>query len=197
MSMRLRRLASDFEKIQTEFAGHKHVKVVPISGNPPEKFRVTYFLKSLRWDDQLNCPVENMKHEVEIYLPQDYPRNKPQCLIYTPIFHPNFSANQQPNIICIGDHWAAGNSLVDVVMQIGEMLQFQTYNVRSPLNAVAARWALVNEKFFPIGQVDLYLPEPEVELIETAPPIPQLDDLEIDLKPAQDNQDGLLEINCK
>ena len=208
MSMRLRRLMSDYEKIRSEFAGHRFITVTPVAGNPPERYRIVYRLTSLRWDEGLDRPVELGRHEVEIYLPQDYPRNTPQCLIHTPIFHPNFSANHSPNIVCIGDHWAAGNSLVDVIIKIGEMLQFRTYNVRSPLNAIAARWALENVRFFPIGKIDLYQPEPDVELGEAVPAAPEEEPeptpvvvkpadpgLEIELTPGKPGED--LEISLK
>ena len=164
MSARLRRLYSDYERIQNEFARHRYIKIVDVNGNPPERYRILYNVKSLCWDEHANRPFENSRHEVEIYLPQDYPREKPQCTIHTPIFHPNFSSNHSPNIICIGDYWAASNSLTDVIVQIGEMLQFQTYNIKSPLNAMAARWALENGEYLPVGNVDLYQPEPDVQI---------------------------------
>jgi hypothetical protein len=51
------------------------------------------------------------------------------------------------------------------------MIQFQLYNVRSPLNAVAARWVAQNESIFPIGNVELFQAEPEVALtVEAAKP---------------------------
>ena len=163
MSVRLRRLMSDYEKICSELTGHRYIKLEQVVGNPPERYKLVYKLKSLRWDNTVNRPVELERHEVEIYLPQDYPRNKPQCTINTPIFHPNFSANHTPNMICISDHWAASNRLVDVIVQIGDMLQFRSYNIKSPLNAEAARWALQNESYLPIGNIDPYQPEPEVK----------------------------------
>ena len=164
MSPRLRRLYSDYERIQNEFSRHRYIKILKADGNPPERYRILYNVKSLCWDEQTNRPVENNRHEVEIYLPQAYPREKPQCTIYTPIFHPNFSSNHAPNIICIGDYWAASSSLSDVIVRIGEMVQFQAYNIKSPLDAMAARWALENGNLLPVGNVDLYQPEQEVQI---------------------------------
>lgn len=160
MNIRQRRLISDYEKIREEFARHRHIRVQPQGQSPYEKYQITYFVKSLCWDDQRNCPIERGQHEVEIYLTQDYPRGKPQCTISTPIFHPNFGART----ICIGDYWAASSSLADTIIKIGEMLQFRDYNPKSPLNAAAARWAIENRSFLPVGKVDLYTPEPDVEI---------------------------------
>jgi hypothetical protein len=81
----------------------------------------------------------------------------------TPVFHPNFGPNPGDEI-CIGDFWTPAQTLVDIVAKIGEMLQFQNYNVRSPLNAVAARWVAQNEGIFPVGDVDLFQAEPEISL---------------------------------
>lgn len=44
------------------------------------------------------------------------------------------------------------------------MIQYQSYNPKSPLNAVAAMWASRNEGMFPVGNVDLYQPEPDIVL---------------------------------
>ncbi|MEI6287549.1 MAG: ubiquitin-conjugating enzyme E2 [Bacillota bacterium] len=185
MSIRLRRLMSDYDKIRNEFAGHKYIKFIPMGGNPPERYRIVYNVTGLVWDDRQNCPVELQRHEVEIYLPNEYPRGKPLFVIHTPIFHPNFSANRVPNQICVGDHWAASSSLADQIVKVGEMLQYRDYNVKSPLNAMAARWALENEKYLPVGKIDLFQAEPEVELSDmTAEPEKKAeaeDDLDIAL----------------
>ena len=60
----------------------------------------------------------------------------------TPIFHPNIA----PHAICIGDHWSAGEPLASIMARIGEMIAYQSYNTKSPLNGEAARW--VKEKYF-------------------------------------------------
>ncbi len=75
----------------------------------------------------------------------------------TEIFHPNFSSK-----VCIADHWAAGESLADIIVQIGQMIQFQRYNSKSPLNQEAARWTVNNMHLLPAGNVDLYQAEPDI-----------------------------------
>ena len=49
----------------------------------------------------------------------------------------------------VGDHWTAGERLVDLVVRIGEMLAYQAYNIRSPLDARAAMWADLNPDKLP------------------------------------------------
>ena len=186
MSARLRRLAADYEKILNEAAGHKYIKIEPLGPHPPERYLVTYLVKGLKWDKKANRPVEINRHQVEIYLTDSYPREKPLCEIKTEIFHPNF---RNQGSVCIGDHWAAGETLWDVIVQIGEMIQYQSYNPKSPLDAQAAQWSRANEHLLPIGKVDLYQPDPEVEIgLEAAPSLDD-DDLDITLISASDNKD--------
>jgi predicted Zn finger-like uncharacterized protein len=72
----------------------------------------------------------------------------------SPVFHPNIA----PHAICVGDHWGAGESLESIVIRIGEMLAYQSYNVKSPLNGEAARWVEQNKHRIPLDPVNL-LPE--------------------------------------
>ncbi|HHV16071.1 MAG TPA: ubiquitin-conjugating enzyme E2 [Gelria sp.] len=186
MSARLRRLAADYEKILNEAAGHKYIKIEPLGPHPPERYLVTYNVKGLKWDKKANRPVEINQHQVEIYLSESYPREKPLCEIKTEIFHPNF---QNRGSVCISDYWAAGETLWDVIVQIGEMIQYQNYNPKSPLDARAAKWARANEHLFPVGKVDLYQPDPEVEIgVEVAASMDD-DDLDITLFPSKNNKD--------
>ena len=64
----------------------------------------------------------------------------------TPIFHPNID----PATICVGDHWTAGERLVDLAVRIGEMIAYQAYNIQSPLDAEAAMWADLNAAKLPV-----------------------------------------------
>lgn len=162
MNARLRRLYADSQKIQDEFTGHPHIEVVPLLGDPPEAYQITYHVTGLRLDRATNRPVRIREHRARIYLHQNYPREKPKCVMDTDIFHPNIGP-----YICIDDYWAAGESIADVIIQIGEMIQYRNYNTKSPLNAVAARWAEQNRSLLPVGDVDLYQPEIEIDLLGT------------------------------
>jgi len=42
-----------------------------------------------------------------------------------------------------------------LVVRIGEMICFQSYNIKSPLNAKAAAWAELNQERLPLFQGDL------------------------------------------
>lgn len=152
MTARMRRLLSDFEQVKKDFAGHKNIIVTPIGDEPPEKYHVTYFVNGIYLLP--DGRIETLsRHEIEITLHADYPRYKPICKILTPIWHPNFRDGQ----ICIGDIWGAGESLTDIIINIGDMIQYRSWNSYSPLSADAAKWAMENKHLFPVGNIDLYI----------------------------------------
>lgn len=152
MTARMRRLASDFEQVKKDFAGHKNILVTPIGGEPPEKYHVTYFVNGIYLLP--DGRIETLgRHEVEITLHADYPRYKPICRILTPIWHPNFRDGQ----VCIGDIWGAGESLSDIIINIGDMIQYKSWNSYSPLSADAAKWAMDNRHLFPVGNAELHI----------------------------------------
>jgi len=154
-SVRLRRLQADFEKLSAYAQRHPRVRLVQVEGQPPEKYQVEFQLRSVNQkDDQL---THINRHLVEISIPRNYPRMPPQCRMLTPVFHPNIA----PHAICIGDHWNAGEPLWSMVMRIGEMLAYQSYNTMSPLNGEAARWVEENEASMPLDPVPLYVDQPQ------------------------------------
>ena len=152
MTARMRRLLADYEQIKKDFAGHKNIIVTPVGDELPEKYHVTYFVNGIYLlpDGRIDTLS---RHEVEITLHADYPRYKPICKILTPIWHPNFRDGQ----ICIGDIWGAGESLTDIIVNIGDMIQYRSWNSYSPLSADAAQWAMENKHLFPVGNIDLYI----------------------------------------
>lgn len=133
------------------FANSPHIRVISTEGSPPELYRLAYKVNSLDRGKKPNQPVPRQLHEVEIQLTSEYPRISPKCRMLTPIFHPNID----PTTICVGDHWAAGERLVDLAVRIGEMLAFQAYNIKSPLDAEAAMWADLNADKLPTDTSDL------------------------------------------
>jgi ubiquitin-protein ligase len=146
MNIRTRRLTRDYEKIVKELSGSDCVKVEAVAGNPPNHYRVTYYLNGLMWDKESNTTVPIDEHVLDIYLPIGYPKLAPRCVMKTPIWHPNIG-----DYVCIGDYWSAGVTLVDIIAHIGDMIQYKSYNLRSPVDKAAALWAQRNAKSFPLG----------------------------------------------
>ncbi len=147
---RLRRLSADHQRVQELFETHARIRLVDSEGNPPEKYTFEFQVQSLVPTTGDGFETGTV-HRAEVFLPMDYPRRPPFCRMITPVYHPNID----PQKICIGDHWSAGQSLAQLVIRIGEMLCYQSYNVKSPLNAQAAAWAEQNMASLPLERIDL------------------------------------------
>jgi ubiquitin-protein ligase len=150
MNVRIKRLQADYKQVVFAFKEHPHIRLLHTEGNPPEKYTFEINVTSLVPSQDDNFSVGSA-HKVEVYLPVDYPRRTPFCRMITPVFHPNIA----PDKICIGDHWSAGQSVVQLLVHIAEMLCYQSYNVKSPLNAKAALWVQQNISNLPLQRADL------------------------------------------
>ncbi len=150
MSIHLRRLQADLASVTAAFTDHPYIRLVGHEGTPPDRYTFAFTVAGLGLD-AANQPVPAGEHRAEVFLPLDYPRRPPFCRMTTPVFHPNID----PQKICIGDHWSAGQSLSTLVAMIAEMLCFQSYNVKSPLNAAAAAWAEEHRARLPLQSGNL------------------------------------------
>ena len=126
-----------------------------MEGSPPEKYRLEYHVRGLMRGPG-GTPVVREEHLAEIQLTREYPRQSPKCKMLTPIFHPNI----EPAAICVGDHWTAGERLLDLIVRIGELIAYQAYNIKSPLDGEAAMWADQNSRLLPVDNRELRPPEP-------------------------------------
>jgi len=150
MNRRLIRLYNDYKEVTELIGDHPYIEIQDVKGDPPERYLINYKIKGLVQNRKEI--IEKDSHLCEIILSGDYPRQEPICrLISMVVFHPNIA----PNKVCIADHWAAGESLSDVIIRIGEMICYQNYNIKSPLNGEAAKWAEENIRRFPIDNANL------------------------------------------
>jgi ubiquitin-protein ligase len=148
-TVRLRRLQADFDKVREYITRHPRLQLIQTEGTPPERYQLEYRIRGLRQTADDLSVVKS--HMVEISLPLNYPRTPPQCRMLTPVFHPNIA----PHAICIGDHWSPGEPLWSIVARIGEMIAYQSYNTKSPLNGEAARWVDQHLDELPLDPVSM------------------------------------------
>lgn len=151
LPMRTRRLMADAQQMKETFEKSAIIQIRSAVGDPPEEYVIDYQVRGLE-RGKGGQPVARDQHAVRIQLTSDYPRLSPACRMITPVFHPNID----PATICVGDHWAAGERLVDLVVRIGEMLGYQAYNIKSPLDAEAAMWADLNTLKLPTDSRDMH-----------------------------------------
>jgi predicted Zn finger-like uncharacterized protein len=153
-TLRLRRLQADYDRLKQILSAHPRIRLTNAEGDPPERYELEYRVRGMRQRGDEITPAE--RHKVEIVLPVDYPRLPPQCRMLTPVFHPNIA----PHAICVGDHWNAGEPIWSIVTRIAEMIAFQSYNVKSPLNGEAARWVESNVDKLPTDDASFLLSAP-------------------------------------
>jgi len=127
---------------------------IDFNGLPPERYKVTYLCNSLIWVNGNNKPSICGRHELEIYLHKDYPRRPPALKWMTNIFHPNILSPQKNGGVCIGS-WTAAETLDNLCLRIGEMLQFKNYSLFDPLDVEAANWVGQNLHLLPIDTRNL------------------------------------------
>ena len=150
MNPRIRRLTADYKQMSAAFDQHPYIRITGVQGNPPERYAFQLNVRGLVPGDNGSF-AESQAHTAEVFLPLDYPRRPPLCRMTSPVFHPNID----PQKICIGDHWNAGQALPQLIVRIAEMITYQSYNVKSPLNASAAAWAEINIHKLPLVAKDL------------------------------------------
>lgn len=143
-SLRVRRLIADAELMRKTFAKTPNIQIAATEGSPPEVYRIAFNVVGLDRDAKGKV-IQRNQHVAEIRLGADYPRLPPVCRMITTVFHPNIDTAS----VCIGDHWTAGERLVDLVIRLAEMLAYQAYNIRSPLDGEAAMWADLNGEKLP------------------------------------------------
>jgi len=154
---RLRRLQADYESVRRLVNCHPRIRIEGVMGNPPERYRLVLTVDTLR---QVGRELRTVSESrLEVMLPRGYPRDAPVCRMLTPVFHPNIA----PHVVCIGDHWTAAESLDLMIQRVGEMLAYQSYNTKSPLNGEAARWVDENVQRLPIDAREFFMDLREAE----------------------------------
>ncbi len=163
---RIRRLKLDHEQLVKRLAGWPVIRIAGTAGMPPEIYRFQYLLRGL-YIAADGSILERNEHLLEVNLSLGYPRRAPQCRMLTPVFHPNFDDSS----VCIGDFWAASESLDDLIIRIGRMIAYQEYNTKSPLNGLAAKWAAQNTHLLPVDPRPVAPPlEAEAPAAASSPP---------------------------
>ncbi len=169
-SPRMRRLRADYDLMQELAARSDMISFVaqsPRPNLPPERYIVTFKCKSIGNVDRQGNPIYSDRHQVEIYLHNQYPQRWPGMKWMTPIWHPNI--NHLNGSVCIdAAWWTASRSLDRLVIMLGEMLQYKNYHDDPtkppfPWDPEAARWSREYRKthpnIFPVDTRELLRPE--------------------------------------
>ncbi|MFB2876468.1 ubiquitin-conjugating enzyme E2 [Floridanema aerugineum] len=149
MSVREKRLQNDFQALSEMVSNSGGtLAIVSKNGNPPYQYVIEYRCRGIE-RLQGNEPVFRDTHRVEISLGSNYPKEQPDAKFLTSIFHPNVYQNLN---ICLGSQWTMAETLPELIIRIGKIIQYATdiTNLNSPANAVAKTWAASNMRRFPV-----------------------------------------------
>lgn len=169
-SPRMRRLWADYKLMQELAARSDLIEFDAKSarpGLPPERYIVTFKCKGIHSVDRQGNPKIASRHQVEIYLHNQYPQRWPGMKWLTPIWHPNI--NHINGTVCIdAAWWTASRSLDWLVIMIGEMVQYKNFHDDPtqppfPWDPEAARWCrdyrTKHPEAFPVDKRELLRPE--------------------------------------
>ncbi len=169
-SPRMRRLRGDYERMR-ELEGRTSLISFEAQsihkGVPPERYIVSFRCKSIVGVSRRGDPIYGEKHQVEVYLHNQYPQRWPGLKWLTPIWHPNI--NHINGSVCIdAAWWTAARSLDRLIVMLGEMLQYKNFHDDPtkppfPWDPEAARWCRSYRKkhpnAFPVDKRELLRPE--------------------------------------
>lgn len=169
-SPRTRRLWGDYQLMQDLASRSELIEFTTKSvrpGFPPETYIITYKCKGIIGVDRQGRPQFGERHQVEIYLHNQYPQRWPGMKWLTPVWHPNI--NHINGTVCIdAAWWTASRSLDRLVLMIGEMVQYKNFHDDPtkppfPWDPEAARWSRAyreeHPNVFPVDRRELLLPE--------------------------------------
>ena len=135
MAIATEQLEAINQEITQNFTDHPHITVIPVDGNPPDKYEVTYRVEGYQKTNEGEVEKTG-SHTIAISIPFGYPHFPPSCKPKSPVFHPDFD----PAAICIGDYWEKNRSIVDLISHIGEMITGAHYSTTNAFNEEAANW---------------------------------------------------------
>ena len=145
-NIRATRLRNDHSRIRDLINRSEFIHIVSTEGDPPEKYIIRYTCKGVERITPNNQPVLRETHDVQVYLHSEYPQKQPQLKWLTPIFHPNIHIT---GAVCIGAWWPA-KPLDELLLTMGEMVQYKNLDPKDPMNSRAASWSLRHKHLFPI-----------------------------------------------
>lgn len=153
MDIRQRRLMSDHQALLS-LADANPLIEVRATGFAYDRYTVTYHCKGLLWLPGRPCPSITTNHRLDVYLHVNYPRLPPRLQWLTDIFHPNILPPTMNGGVCIG-RWSPAETLDQLILRIGEMIQYRNFSTQDALNLRAAAWADQNRHALPVDDTPL------------------------------------------
>lgn len=151
---RIKRLQQEFDRVRELHDRGGLIGIEEALGDPPESYIIRYDCKGIERVSG-GQPYYRQHHLVKLELTGRYPIEEPLMHFITPVYHPNVSARN--GLICIGK-WYPAKTLDQLVLMIGDMIQYKNYGSNDPFNGEAAVWAAENNHLFPVDTRNLLTP---------------------------------------
>ena len=144
------RLILEYEKLLNLEKRSEFIEITPvdtIEGMPPENYVITFRCRGISGLEDNLIPKFAEFHQVSMKLSSNFPNQEPFLKWMTPIWHPNIDHNE-PHHVCTNNvqNWFSTKSLDDLVVKLGEMVQYQHYHAEwmapYPLDKEAADWVV-------------------------------------------------------
>lgn len=144
------RLLLEYEKLINLEKRSEFIKVEPvdsIEGMPPENYLITFNCRGIAGLNEDKSPQFAEFHQVSMKLSSNFPNQEPYLKWLTPIWHPNIE-HKEPHHVCTNNvqNWYATKSLDDLIVTLGEMVQYRRYHAAwiapFPLDKEAADWVI-------------------------------------------------------
>jgi ubiquitin-protein ligase len=150
--IRARRLQAEFERVRELHNKGGLIAVENTRGDPPDRYIIRFTCRGIAavFNGQ---PIYSNLHRVALALTDAFPVNQPLMEWLTPIFHPNISANGEA--VCIGS-WYPAKTLDELLLMLGEMIQYKNYASYDPLHLDASLWAMAHKDLFPVDKRPLF-----------------------------------------
>ena len=139
--IRLPALIQDLNAMTELAEWNEHISFVPKPANAPTFYRVHLNYPGFcRLDG--NKPIRTERHEVEIHLGADYPRQSPIVFWKSEVFHPNIHPDHRG--VCLGvlmERWMPSLGIARLVTMLAEIAQWRNFDISNAFNRQAAEWA--------------------------------------------------------
>ena len=115
-------------------------------GFPPERYFITYRCKSIIGIKENGAPIYAYQHQIELFFGTDFMLSGPSISASTAIWHPNIDHKYPYHIDAPINFRRPFNSICDLVITIGEMIQYKKYHAQwtapYPMDVAAADWVI-------------------------------------------------------
>jgi ubiquitin-protein ligase len=125
------------------------------SGDPPDRYEVTFFVTGLRRVPDLDDPVQTRQHRFELAMDGSYPRTPYHVQWKTPIFHPNINGAA----VCHSGQYGGEIDIARWIRMLFDFVRGASYRPDHRFNPEAADWYGAHPNVFPVDRRKLSVPD--------------------------------------